>query len=255
MNLKIEVLSTPAKTQKLGSILFVHGICHGAWGWKRYQDYFSDNGYDAHALSLRGHGNSEGYERINDWGLDDYVDDVLGVISTLNERPVVVGHSMGGAVLQKLIARDQSKIKAGIFLAPSTATGSNLKWKLRTIFKSPLKSLAFMSFLRGRKISAAQVKKSIFMNDRISLEDAETIKDKFCVESKKVIKELANPYVVDSSDIKIPVAVIGSRDDLLFNATDLTETARHLGAELIVLDGLCHNLQVDVEWEKVPMRY
>jgi alpha-beta hydrolase superfamily lysophospholipase len=48
-------------------VLLVHGICVGAWVWEQHvMPYLADAGFEVHALSLRGHGASEGRERLND---------------------------------------------------------------------------------------------------------------------------------------------------------------------------------------------
>jgi len=42
-------------------ILFVHGMWHAAWCWAEHLlPYFAQHGYASYALSLRGHGGSEG---------------------------------------------------------------------------------------------------------------------------------------------------------------------------------------------------
>jgi pimeloyl-ACP methyl ester carboxylesterase len=41
-------------------LLFVHGGWHGAWCWdEHFLRFFADKGYQALAVSLRGHGNSQ----------------------------------------------------------------------------------------------------------------------------------------------------------------------------------------------------
>ena len=76
------------------------------------------------------------------------------------------------------------------------------------------------------------------------------MKDLFCAESDIAAKDLEKPYTVDASKITIPLYVIGSKGDLLFGKADLTETAQHLGAELHVMEELCHDMQLDIAWEK-----
>lgn len=56
----LEVVFAEAKGRQKGSIVFVHGVCHGAWCWERFLKYFSEKGYNCFALSLRGHGESKG---------------------------------------------------------------------------------------------------------------------------------------------------------------------------------------------------
>lgn len=67
-------------------LLFVHGAWHGAWCWEEYLlRWFSDQGYDAYALSLRGHGNSPSDKPLRRLRIRDYVDDVTQVVKVLPE--------------------------------------------------------------------------------------------------------------------------------------------------------------------------
>ena len=50
---------------------------------RHFLPFFADRGYEAHALSLRGHGASEGHELLKFWRLWDYVADVKQVASAL----------------------------------------------------------------------------------------------------------------------------------------------------------------------------
>ena len=62
-------------------ILFVHGAWHAAWCWDEYfLPYFAQHGYASYALSLRGHGSSQGKERLRWWRIADYVADVAQVV-------------------------------------------------------------------------------------------------------------------------------------------------------------------------------
>jgi pimeloyl-ACP methyl ester carboxylesterase len=86
-------------------LLFVHGACHAAWCWDaHFLDYFADRGFRALAVSLRGHGGSglDG-KPLNACSIADYVEDVRSVISRLPADPVLVGHSMGGFIVQKYL--------------------------------------------------------------------------------------------------------------------------------------------------------
>src|SRR5262249_45915712 len=87
-------------------LLFVHGALHGAWCWdEHFLDYFAERGYACYALSLRGHGASPGVERLRRTGIQGYVADVAELTAQLPTQPVLVGHSMGGFVIQKYLER------------------------------------------------------------------------------------------------------------------------------------------------------
>src|SRR5262245_66508587 len=86
-------------------LLFIHGGYSDAWFWEPYfLPYFAKMGFAAHALSLRGHGSSGGIETLFVAGLDDFAADVEYVAATLSEPPVLIGHSMGAAVVERLLA-------------------------------------------------------------------------------------------------------------------------------------------------------
>jgi len=77
-------------------LLFVHGAWHGAWCWNQgFMQYFAGRWFSVHALSLRGHGTSAGHEGLRRFRIADYVQDVSRVASTLDEPPILIGHSMG----------------------------------------------------------------------------------------------------------------------------------------------------------------
>ena len=104
--MKLEVLSQqPLQALSKSPVLLVHGAWHGAWCWKMHlADYLAQQGFQVHAISLRGHGNSEGRQRLRCSGVADYVDDVAQVARQLSAPPIVIGHSMGRSGRSKVSA-------------------------------------------------------------------------------------------------------------------------------------------------------
>ena len=133
--MKLELLEyVPKESSNLPPLLFVHGGFHGAWCWeKNFLPYFFSKGFSCYALSLRGHGGSEGNEKLHSFSLNDYMEDVLDVMGRLKEKPVLIGHSMGGLAVQKLI--EMNKGVAGICIDPAPPKGIFiLKWSWKRVF-------------------------------------------------------------------------------------------------------------------------
>src|SRR5438876_8265167 len=87
-------------------LLFVHGGYCDAWCWEPYfLPWFAARGYPAYALSLRGHGASGGGDSLFVASIDDYLADVERVRATLPSAPVLIGHSMGAAIIERLLDR------------------------------------------------------------------------------------------------------------------------------------------------------
>src|SRR5690349_18882218 len=111
-------------------LLFVHGAWHAAWCWdEHFLTYFADKGYRAAAVSFRGHGNSSTDKALRACTVADYVADVRAAADTLDTPPVVIGHSMGGLIVQKYLECNEAP--AGVLMAsipPHGNFGSSLRW-------------------------------------------------------------------------------------------------------------------------------
>ena len=106
----------PANDARSTPVLFVHGMSHAAWCWvEHFLPYFAQHGYVSHALSLRGHGSSEGRKRLRWTPLAEYVSDVAQVVDQMERSPVLVGHSMGGMIVQKYL--ELNGVPAAVLLA------------------------------------------------------------------------------------------------------------------------------------------
>src|SRR4051812_41608468 len=89
----------PVKRTHPTPLLFVHGAFVAAWCWDDYfLPYFAERGFVAHALSLRGHGGSDGRAELAAASVNDYETDVQLVARHIGLPLTVIGHSMGAMV-------------------------------------------------------------------------------------------------------------------------------------------------------------
>ena len=80
-------------------VLFIHGSFATHLPWAGWMEEFARQGWHCVAAAMRGR-LGVGPERARGVRIADYVADTLKVIDTLNQLPIVVGHSMGGLVAQ-----------------------------------------------------------------------------------------------------------------------------------------------------------
>src|SRR5947208_6935410 len=83
------------------AILFLHGAFADHFGFKGWVRHFSAAGYPSVAVSRRGR-LGVGPDRAAGLTFDSYVDDTLAVMDELGDSPVLIGHSLGGLVAQRV---------------------------------------------------------------------------------------------------------------------------------------------------------
>jgi pimeloyl-ACP methyl ester carboxylesterase len=101
-------------------------LIHGSWSrgeqWAPGRAAFEERGYTAHTPTLRHHELPlhEGASKIAPLSLRDYTDDLVALVASLDSPPLLVGHSLGGLVVQLVAARTDH---AGMVAACPSAVG------------------------------------------------------------------------------------------------------------------------------------
>ena len=96
-------------------IVLVHGAWYGAWCWERVVRGLREGGYRVFAPDLPGRpGNPLPVERVS---LDSWVSHIRASMVDIGEPVVLVGHSLGGAVLTGVTEEVTSLVRSLVFVA------------------------------------------------------------------------------------------------------------------------------------------
>ena len=96
------------------TVVLVHGAWHGGWCWANVEQHLADAGIATIALNLPGHDTPGSSKRI--WNtVKSYVSHVGEVLDELDGEAVVVGHSMGGLVTQRVL--ETRRVAAAMLVA------------------------------------------------------------------------------------------------------------------------------------------
>ncbi len=243
----LELISRGERSHR-PALLFVHGAFHDARCWDHhFLPWFADQGWECHALSLRGHGASPGDLDRDTPGLEDYLADIDAVMSRLGRPVVLIGHSMGGVLAQ--MARARAHTVAGTVLLASSPLRPATAVVLRLLARHPLaflRSQIFGDMNAGRRVFA-----TFFHGPDLAPELKARYLKELSGESGRAAREVFSRRMPEtaSGDLKTrPVLVVAGHDDWSIPLRDHQQLARALEAPLAICPG-AHDLMLDPAWE------
>lgn len=249
--MKLEILShQPTKSERPQSVLFVHGAFAGAWVWdEHFLPYFAEQGYAAHAISLRGHGGSGGRDRIHDHSLRDYVCDVREVVDELGTSPVLVGHSLGGTVVQKFL--EGAKAPAAVLMGTAPPQGL---WPMSVsmAFRNPVlfHQLGLMQTFGIGLGNPDLVRRALFAN-HVPQDKLISYARRLQMESWRIPVDLLWPVVQIEQVKSTPLLVLGAQQDPFVSPALVKLTALTYGAEAEVFPDMSHAMMLEQDWQRV----
>jgi pimeloyl-ACP methyl ester carboxylesterase len=104
-------------------VVFIHGLWLHATSWQPWVALFTEAGYTPIAPGWPGEPDTvEGAradpEAVAHLGITAVADHYAAVIATLPAKPIVIGHSFGGLIVQNLLGRDLAAAGVAIDAAP-----------------------------------------------------------------------------------------------------------------------------------------
>ena len=232
--------------------LFVHGMWHAAWCWQaHFLPYFAQHGRDAYALSLRGHGASEGRERLRWWSLRDYVADVASVVDQLEAEPVLIGHSMGGRILQEYL---KSRDAAGVVLLATVPSRGLIPATLRVARRHPLVFLkANLTLSLYPIIGSPERARELLFSDNVDETELMRHFGRLQDESYRAYLNMLLPTFRANSG-GAPMLVLGAREDRAITVDEIRATARTYGVEAEIFPNMGHEMMLEPGWQQVADR-
>lgn len=249
---QLEVRSRhPKSPSRKPPLLFVHGGYCDAWCWEpHFLPWFAARGHAAHALSLRGHGASGGADLLWATGLDDYVADVERIAAQLPEAPVLIGHSMGAAIVERIMST--RPIRGAALLAPLPPAGlMPIAARLAAERPDYLLQLARLDPVR-LSAEVLSVLEPFYFSPRADRSLLREAVRHLNSESPRALLDLTLRLHWGLPERSPPpVLVVGAEGDRICRADDVRATARHHGVTATLFPGLAHMLMLEPGWEAV----
>jgi pimeloyl-ACP methyl ester carboxylesterase len=236
----------PAPRPGAPALLLLHGASCGAWVWAE--------GF-AGRLAAAGHavfapGFNPGRPQAPS-SLADYVADARAALAALHRRVVVIGHSLGGLVAQRML--DAPEVAGMALLAPAPPEGlAWANWRLAMADPPLWRAVARMT--EPGPADLAPLRRAFFgpgLPDSQALHHLARLRP----ESRLAVLEAQAPQPVPSAwSLGKPAVVFGGRRDPLVPPDAVVRTATWHAAPFALLDGMGHAMMLDLGWESLADR-
>jgi len=246
------IVRTPETQAHETPLLFVHGAYTAAWCWEEhFLSWFAAQGFACYAVSLSGHGQSRQRGMLDSYSIDNYVNDVDEVVEAMPARPVLIGHSMGGFVVQKYLERNEAP---GVVLMASVPPQGLWSSALGLMFKKPGLLQDLNRMLGGASPRLDSVRDALF-HQPISDDKLMSYAQMSQPESHRAIWDMTLFNLPQASRMSdVPMLVMGASEDQLIPASLVRQTGQVYGVDEVIFDGMGHAMMLEQDWALVAAR-
>lgn len=251
----LEILSSapPQPLPELPPLLFLHGAYTAAWCWEHFLPWFAAAGFHCHALSFSGHGASRRRDHLDSYSIDDYVNDVVETIATLPAPPVLIGHSMGGFVVQKYL---ELHAAPGAVLMCSVPPQGLAASAFGMLFNQPGLFADLNRLMTGGHVALDSLRAALFAQP-VSVDELARYYRLAQPESHRAIWDMmlfnlphTHKVLGHLPDGRAGLLVQGAEQDMIIPASLVEMTARSYGTDATVYPGMGHGLMLEADWRR-----
>jgi pimeloyl-ACP methyl ester carboxylesterase len=246
-------------------VVFIHGLWLHATSWEPWLRLFEEAGYRPFAASWPGEADTVELTRANpdsvaDRGIDDITAHVADLIDDVGSNAIVVGHSLGGMIAEKLLGQD--KCAAAIAIDAAQIKGvlplplSTLRATL-PVFKNPAN--------KHRSVSLSADEFRYSFGNALSLDESDALYEKWAIPTPgKPLFEAATANLVTQSPAAVetlnidrgPLLLItGGKDHTVPEAITKSTLKQYRYSpavtDLLEFEDRGHSLTVDSGWREV----
>lgn len=235
----------PAKQRRYDHpLLLLHGAWHGAWCWHQAAQDLSERGFEVHCMSLRAHGASASASWLS-CSLEGYLEDLKRIMLSIEPRPIVVGHSLGGFVVQHYL--EQEQLAGAVLLCALPATHFPLTM-LRFFLRNPKGILrTLLSWDSRHLLNTEQRVRAAFFRSESEQQLVQHTLQQLVPESLRIFVDTLFRRVKTSTQ-QTPIAVIAAQADAIFPVSEQQRLAAHYHTQAHIIPNAAHDLMLDAAW-------
>ena len=241
----IERITYIPKERRYDTPIFMqHGMWHGAWCWQQWQELFAQWGWESHAISLPGHAGSPAKRPVYFCTLDYYLKFLQAEICRLPRPPVLMGHSMGGALTQWYLKYVGDDLPAAVLVTPWESHSAVKGYPRWVKMDLPGLLLATLTLSANPFIRTPLQAASKLISDG-AVYSAEEFRARLGPESLWVMVQHNPPFWAPPAQVKTPLLWLAAENDATISVEDQRRSAAFYHADFILVEKAAHDLMLE----------
>jgi pimeloyl-ACP methyl ester carboxylesterase len=230
------------------ALLLLHGAACGAWVWE--EGFGAQLASAGHAVFAPDFGRGRPGDAA---GIADFIADARRALEAIRRPAVLVGHSLGGLVAQRMLT--DAEVMGCALMAPVPPEGlAWANWRLAMADPPLWRALSRMTEPAGPAAESALLRRALFsatLPDPVALRHLRRMGG----ESRAALLEAQAPQPVPPAwGLGKPCIVYGARRDKLIPADAVVRTAAWHGCHFALLDEIGHVMMLDAAREALADR-
>gem|GEM_PF-1012538 len=231
-----------------GIVVMVHGACTSGRLWASWADRLAQRGLEVWCPDLRGHGQSDGRDALDQAVVEDYVADILAVIGASGGQ-ALVGHDMGGLIAQ--VAASRVPLRGVVLVDTIAPRGVGGPGTVLEIWRQVFRPRILRAILKGATWSYTQEELLSLSASKLSPEECAEIAGWLGPESGVAARELALTGVaVDERKILCPALVVATTFDSITPPARQRLIASRYRADYVEFAQHAHFPMLEPGWER-----
>lgn len=224
-------------------VLCLHGLFAGSWVFDGLLPLIAERGYPASALSFRGHPPNAPLSTIGRQSVSDFCEDA-SIAARALDRPIVIGHSMGGLVALLLASRNL--VRAAVLISSAPPRGiSVLSPPILARMAQYLPALLF-----SRAFVPSDTHLDALVLNQVPENERETLRRRFIPDSGRASREIAlGAFEVPPRLVRTPLLVVGADKDRFIPLDVTRRIAQRYNAPLHVARDHGHFMLAEPGWQ------
>ena len=225
------------------TFVFVHGAWHGPWCWERWSAAARAAGFATASLTLPGHDHPGDPRRI--WPrVSSYVAHVRTVVEAIDGPVILVGHSMGGYVTQRMLEAGPDGVVGAVLVASVPRRGV-AGATARLLRRSPARTLRALATADLYHLFPDDgLVRAAFFSTATRVDVVAQCRSRLQNESFLAFPPMLARFVRPER-VGVPVMVLAAEDDGIFSVRSQRRLARAYGSAVQLVPG-GHDIMLDI---------